>query len=627
MVTGENVPEAGATPPVDDPPSHDITEEMTLPPTPTPLRTKPQKEFPKSRIPVPASVYLGVADRSGYLADLCEEIYVVDDKEKEKERRRRRRRRGRSESEESEDSDRSEVDDYGPPGILHEKRRKDKKKHLRRSSSELGDSSIELLGPSETLDTDESDGSEELLEDGERGGRRRRAGSAYHRYPEKRGHKKISKSKTVGDEDEDPKKPGRPASSKDAKSVDKLEGEEAEQMHPRLALAMGRMGALGQFGKFGKFGATAAAATAAPKGGMDKWRVAVPQKGAKGKLDGKLPISEGAGDEMEVKLITGPIPPKEGVSLPKSPETLPDDISPEKKDMKMREEAVRDATAGIRLLQLCQDCDWYGADGHVRYFEKRIRSGIMIDPKPLADVKDEVSGWTPLMYAVKDNRIPLCERLIELGCDVNGMSKDGFYPIHIAALFGREETIRFLIYRRAEITSLTDKENQSVIHLACTRRTGNNSAILRTLLCLMPPDARMEKDANGNIPIFLALEHGLRGACQELLAVQAQEQLQATTGELNETPLHIATRKKDLEICRILTDAGADVNKQNVSLKIEKKFTKYFLHTKMDTFFKTFACVHNYNFRKLVRHPSTWLPSWEMRIYANSFIFVKRIPI
>ena len=33
------------------------------------------------------------------------------------------------------------------------------------------------------------------------------------------------------------------------------------------------------------------------------------------------------------------------------------------------------------------------------------------------------NGWTPLMYAVKDNRVPLADRMIELGCDVNARNK------------------------------------------------------------------------------------------------------------------------------------------------------------------------------------------------------------
>lgn len=33
------------------------------------------------------------------------------------------------------------------------------------------------------------------------------------------------------------------------------------------------------------------------------------------------------------------------------------------------------------------------------------------------------SGWTPLMFVVKDNRIPLGDRMIDLGCDVNHRNK------------------------------------------------------------------------------------------------------------------------------------------------------------------------------------------------------------
>lgn len=62
----------------------------------------------------------------------------------------------------------------------------------------------------------------------------------------------------------------------------------------------------------------------------------------------------------------------------------------------------------------------------------------------------------------------------------------------------------------------------------------------------------------------MALKTGLRGACQELLTNQAHEQLKAQSGPMNDTPLHVAVRKRDLEVARIFVDTGANVDAVNV---------------------------------------------------------------
>lgn len=33
------------------------------------------------------------------------------------------------------------------------------------------------------------------------------------------------------------------------------------------------------------------------------------------------------------------------------------------------------------------------------------------------------SGWTPLMYAIKENRTTIGDRFIDMGCDVNAKAK------------------------------------------------------------------------------------------------------------------------------------------------------------------------------------------------------------
>ncbi|KAK6636040.1 hypothetical protein RUM43_009692 [Polyplax serrata] len=66
----------------------------------------------------------------------------------------------------------------------------------------------------------------------------------------------------------------------------------------------------------------------------------------------------------------------------------------------------------------------------------------------------------------------------------------------------------------------------------------------------------------GKIPLLLAVESGNQSMCRELLVSQAADQLRATTPD-GDTALHLATRRRDIDMVRILVDYGATVDLQN----------------------------------------------------------------
>ncbi|XP_055599773.1 serine/threonine-protein phosphatase 6 regulatory ankyrin repeat subunit B isoform X5 [Uranotaenia lowii] len=66
----------------------------------------------------------------------------------------------------------------------------------------------------------------------------------------------------------------------------------------------------------------------------------------------------------------------------------------------------------------------------------------------------------------------------------------------------------------------------------------------------------------GKIPLLLAVEAGNQSMCRELLSSQTADQLKATTTN-GDTALHLAARRKDVEMARILVDYGASVDFQN----------------------------------------------------------------
>jgi len=62
-----------------------------------------------------------------------------------------------------------------------------------------------------------------------------------------------------------------------------------------------------------------------------------------------------------------------------------------------------------------------------------------------------------------------------------------------------------------------------------------------------------------------AVESQNFGICRELLSILPKEQLEKKRKKFGDTVLHIATRKRDLEMVRLLREYGVDINSQNVS--------------------------------------------------------------
>ena len=68
----------------------------------------------------------------------------------------------------------------------------------------------------------------------------------------------------------------------------------------------------------------------------------------------------------------------------------------------------------------------------------------------------------------------------------------------------------------------------------------------------------------GKIPLLLAVEAGNQSMCRELLGQQTAEQLKATTDN-GDAAIHLAARRRDVDMIRILVDYGTNIDMQNVS--------------------------------------------------------------
>lgn len=63
----------------------------------------------------------------------------------------------------------------------------------------------------------------------------------------------------------------------------------------------------------------------------------------------------------------------------------------------------------------------------------------------------------------------------------------------------------------------------------------------------------------------MAVETGNQSMCRELLSTQAAEQLKYKT-KSGDMAIHLAAKRKDIDMIKILIDYGASVDSQNVGI-------------------------------------------------------------
>ncbi|XP_047530472.1 serine/threonine-protein phosphatase 6 regulatory ankyrin repeat subunit B [Vanessa atalanta] len=277
------------------------------------------------------------------------------------------------------------------------------------------------------------------------------------------------------------------------------------------------------------------------KGGKGPPKKVPEEEKATVKVEEKDETSSNNGDKKEIKEGNGmgdvPKPPSAGVN--------------------MRE-------AAAKILVLAQKGEWSAVEQTLKVLEKLVAAGgedaVSV---PMAGIIDPTTGMTPLMYAVKDNRTSFVERLIELGSDVGARNNDNYNVLHISAMYSREDIVKLLLSKRGVDPFATGgSRQQTAVHLVASRQTGTATSILRALLAAAGKDIRLRTDGRGKIPLLLAVEAGNQSMVRELLSAQTAEQLKAST-PAGDTALHLAARRRDVDMSRILIDYGAAVDAVN----------------------------------------------------------------
>jgi len=162
------------------------------------------------------------------------------------------------------------------------------------------------------------------------------------------------------------------------------------------------------------------------------------------------------------------------------------------------------------------------------------------------------TGATALWIAAQKGFLSVAEALAQRKADVqarNSEKNGGQTPLHAAAKAGNPTVVAFLVAKGADVQS---QDHTGMTALAVAARFGQTDVINKLLALGAKPDV---PDKSGRTALSYAAERGPVGSVKALLTAKADP----NAGE-KDLPLVTAARLKQLEIARLLLDAGAKPN-------------------------------------------------------------------
>ncbi len=127
------------------------------------------------------------------------------------------------------------------------------------------------------------------------------------------------------------------------------------------------------------------------------------------------------------------------------------------------------------------------------------------------NLNDERFSYKPLSVAVMRGNILMCEKLIELGADVNSVNTKGKTALHLAAGWGKAEMVEYLLKKGSNINAY-DHLSWTPIMWASIRGKEENVKIL--LSYGANPNTR---DIDMNTPLILAAYRNQKNVIKILL--------------------------------------------------------------------------------------------------------------
>ena len=166
-------------------------------------------------------------------------------------------------------------------------------------------------------------------------------------------------------------------------------------------------------------------------------------------------------------------------------------------------------------------------------------------------------GMSLLHYAIIFNSTEMFDLLIDNYINVNIQDSFGDTPIHIAIINNKMGFLKSLIRHGANL-SIKNNDGQTPLYKACM--LGREAMVYLLLESL---SLNLYECDNKHETIFMAL---IRSRSMELLEKLAlDDKIMDVRNCFGESPLHIAAKNGDINVCRYLIKNGAFVNIKNNS--------------------------------------------------------------
>ncbi|XP_060594443.1 transient receptor potential cation channel subfamily A member 1-like isoform X2 [Ruditapes philippinarum] len=201
-------------------------------------------------------------------------------------------------------------------------------------------------------------------------------------------------------------------------------------------------------------------------------------------------------------------------------------------------------------------------DVNARKALKALLAHANVDP----NLKGE-GGMRPLHYCAYKDRDECAVILLEHGTKPCIKCDNGFFPINIAGKCASAKTLEILIkhveslgYKREDVLSFTDKENNMPLH--CAVNSGDLKAVKVCLSAGAPVDAKQEDNST---PLHFACAQGSIDMVRMMQEMQPERFGIAIKSPdvLKMTPLHRAALFDHVSVVEFLIAHDADINAQD----------------------------------------------------------------